>query len=345
MKKIYQGERYKKYNLRKILRSDRAKRNRRYSPKLPSYKDSINNIKGAVAAPEDFRLIENLEESLLFFKNLRSKDFISNVKGNRFVQMSLLDVEKVDFGAMNILAAISDDLLYKNILFQGNYPYDENCKKYLAESGFLNHMFDSNGNRIRLKSKSDMIFFEKGSGILLEKDNRKIGEMVKNAIEHLTGEKKHCLPVKTLILEICGNSIEWGKTSKKQWLFGLKYEDSKVIFTVTDVGLGILKTLHRKFGEKMEDTFRARTSLEILQGAFQKKYNSSSLEINRNKGLPSIRINYEEGNIKNLIIITNDVILHYDNPEKSRTLDNKDRFKGTFYQWEMDYDCIKQIYN
>lgn len=345
MRKIFQKERFKRYNLKKIRRSFRRKRNHKFTPRLTSYKDSIYTIKGTVDAPEDFRLVENLEQTLDFFRDIRSKDFISNIKGNKFVRMSLFNVTSVDFGAMNFLTAISDDLHYKGILFQGNLPNDKNCQEYLAESGFLNHMYDTHGNKIKVKSNSDMIFFEKGNGILLEKDNRRIGEMVKNAIFHLTRERKHCLPIKTLILEICGNSIEWGKTSKRQWLFGLKYENSKVIFTVTDVGLGILKTLHRKFGEQMEDIFRNKSSLEILKGAFEKKYNSSSLEINRNKGLPSIRVNYEEGNIKNLIIVTNDVILHYDQPEKSRTLTNKKRLKGTFYQWEMDIETMKKIYN
>jgi hypothetical protein len=257
----------------------------------------------------------------------------------------LSNVQKIDFGIINILTAISDDFLYKNIILKVNLPTDLKCKNYITESGFLNRMYDSNGNKINAKTKSDMIFFEKGTGKLSERDNKKISEMVRNAVLHLTGESKHCLPIKTLILEICGNSIEWGNTSKKQWLFGLKYDENRVIFTVTDVGLGILKTLHRKFGQIMNDIFSSRSSLEILIGAFQKKYNSSTLEENRNKGLPSIRINHEIGNIKNLTIITNDVILHYDNEQFSRTLTNKSEFRGTFYKWEMDLDCMNKIYN
>lgn len=58
------------------------------------------------------------------------------------------------------------------------------------------------------------------------------------------------MSVKTIILEICGNSIEWSGTDNKQWLLGVKYESDRVIFTVTDVGKGILETLYRKFGKK-----------------------------------------------------------------------------------------------
>ena len=345
MKKLYTQKKFKKYNKRKSKKGFK-KRNRTIQFKYTSYKDAILKIKEKVLAPIDFRFINNIEQCLLFVRNIRSKDYLTNVKGNKSVEMNLENVKLIDYATISVLTAISDDLKYKNINFRGNFPSDPRCKNFMIESGFLNHMFDSNGNKISVKSKSDLIFFEKGTGKLLEKDNKKISEMVKNAMLHLTGESKHCLPIKTLILEICGNSIEWGNTTKKQWLFGLKYDSNKVIFTVTDVGLGILKTLYRKFGQKIEDVFTNKSNLEILIGAFEKKYNSSTKEENRNKGLPSIRINYEKSNIKNLIIVTNDVILQYDDLNKSKTFKKgSPRFRGTFYQWEMDSDCINNIYN
>lgn len=346
MKKIYQSAKFRKFNLKKSIKG-LLKRNKKYSEieNLPSYKDSIYNIKDAIIAPIDFRFVENTEQVLKLYSKIRSKDNISNIKSQKYVEMSFEEVKLLDYGTLSVLTAITDDLKSKNILFRANYPKDSLCKSFLIDSGFLANMFDSNGNKIKQKSNSELIFFEKGSGKLLEKDNRKISELVKKVVFKLTGETKHCKPIKTLILEICGNSIEWGNTTKKQWLFGLKYESDKVIFTVTDVGIGILSTLYRKFGQKLSDLFQNKTHLEILTGAFEKKYGSNTLEVNRNKGLPSIRINYEIGNIKNLIIVTNDVILRYDNNEKSKVFAQKTRrFKGTFYQWEMDNDCMNKIF-
>lgn len=345
MKKIFQKEKYKRYNLRKSKKGLRKRKNK-YIANYTSYKDSISNIKDKVIAPQDCRLIENTEKCLKFFRDIRSKEYLTNIKGEKSVEFSFESVNEIDYGTISILTAISDDLKYKNINFRGNLPPpNTKSREFIIESGFLNHMYDSGGNKISLNAKSDLIFFEKGSGKLLEKDNKKISDMVKNAIFHLTGISKHCLPIKTLILEICGNSIEWGNTSKKQWLFGLKYNDNKVIFTVTDVGLGILKTLRKKNIQKINDAFTFKSPVEILIGAFQKKYNSSTLEENRNKGLPSVRLNYEIGNIRNLIVITNDVILQYENQSKSRTFQKgTPRYRGTYYQWEMDLGSIKNIY-
>lgn len=187
-----------------------------------------------------------------------------------------------------------------------------------------------------------MIFFEKGSGRLTENDSRKISLLVKNVVNHLTGHERHCLPMRTIILEICGNSIEWSGTQSKQWLLGVKYEENEVIFTVTDVGKGILDTLYRKFSKKLFEVFKSDD--KILQGAFDKRYGSSTQEENRNKGLPAVKANFQKGTINNLKVLTNNVILHFDNDDNSRTFSfNQPRFKGTFYQWSMTNECLAKL--
>ena len=137
-------------------------------------------------------------------------------------------------------------------------------------------------------------------------------------MQHLTGEISQCKSIKTIILEICGNSIEWGGTANKQWLLGVKYETGKVIFTVTDVGKGILETLHRKFSLQLADKFTNKSNDEVLIGAFDQKYGSSSQEVNRNKGLPAVKFNFEQGIIGNLKVLTNNVILHFNDKLKDQ---------------------------
>ncbi len=189
-----------------------------------------------------------------------------------------------------------------------------------------------------------MIFFEKGCGILSFEDNKKISSLVKDVVGHLTGDYKYSLPVKTIILEICGNSIEWANTENKQWLLGVKYDLDKVIFTVTDVGKGILETLYRRFKKRFFDTFRSND--EILKGAFEKKYGSSTQEVNRNKGLPAVKANFECGTIDRLKVLTNNVILHFDDESSSATLPKGSaRFRGTFYQWEMTKQSLNYVKN
>ena len=299
------------------------------------------DIKQAIAAPCDFRLIYNREECLDFFRMLRNDEAVSIIRNRRFVRITLKDVQRMDYAAISVLTAISDELKSNNITITGDFPRNEECKQFLLESGFLNQMYDDNNKPFPKAEKSEMIFFEKGCGTLSENDNKKISNIVKNVTKHLTGTPKHNQSIKTILLEICGNSIEWSGTKNKQWLLGVKYDSNKVTFTVVDVGKGILETLYRKFGRRATDFITLKTEADVLMGAFDKKYGSTTQQVNRNKGLPSVKANYQDGKIKNLIVLTNNVVLHFANQEQSRTFARKSpRFKGTFYQWEMDSDCI-----
>jgi len=47
-------------------------------------------------------------------------------------------------------------------------------------------MFDMNKRKYNKSENSDLIFFEKGCGILSREDNKKISLLVKNVINHLT---------------------------------------------------------------------------------------------------------------------------------------------------------------
>jgi hypothetical protein len=372
MKKLFTTPEYKLYQSRKNLKIEKKlrkkglskiRRRKLYLQEIERQKQerqekSIYNVRNKssyklkkknvinppVFAPEDFRLIENTEECLLFFRNIRNEENINTFKNLKIVLMSMKYVTQIDYGTTSILTAISDDLKYKGIVLKGDFPSDPKCKKFIIDSGILNHMVDERGNAFPKPEKSDLIFFEKGCGVLSTEDNKKISQMVMNVVNHLTGESKYCLPVKTIILEICGNSIEWGGTDNRQWLFGVKYEDEKVIFTVTDVGKGILDTLYRKFKHRITDVFTIKPNDEILKGAFNKKYGSNTQEINRNKGLPSVKSNFEQGTIKELKVLTNNVILHFDDDVQSKAFEKgKPRFKGTFYQWSMSNECINNI--
>lgn len=351
MKKVYTTPEYKVWQKRKLQRIQRRARKKKpgssnggISTTNGLIPQGLSDIKSPVFAPIDFRLMENTEGCLTVFRDIRSELYVSKSRNMRYVILSLRDITQIDYGTISILTAISDDLKYKRIIFRVFLPEDVECKQFMIDSGFLNNMFDSYGKPYPKTEKSELIFFEKGSGVLSEKDNRRISSLVKNVVNHLIGESKYCLAVKTIILEVCGNSIEWSGTESKQWLLGVKYENERVVFTVTDVGRGILDTLNRKFKAILKDLFTLKSDDDILKGAFEKKYGSTTEETNRNKGLPAVKANFLQGTIDNLKVLTNSVILHFDDDKQSRTFERGfSRFKGTFYQWEMTKACINKI--
>lgn len=358
MKKIYTTYEYKQKHKRKLLSLEvkyrkkkknafeRLKLVKRQQELFKNYKINKRDITLPVYAPIDFRLIENTEQCLTFFRDIRSNENLIKQNNKKHVIISLTDVEKIDYATISVLTAISDDLKSKKINLQGDFPVNAECKKYIIESGFLNHMVDGRNRKFQSFGKSKLIFFEKGAGILSKQDSKKITELIKDSVEHLTGERKNIKMLKSVLLEICGNSIEHSKTKCKLWLLGVKYEDDKVCFTVTDVGKGILETLFITNFKIMSDLIRFKNKLQILEGAFEQKYGSSTQEENRNKGLPAVKACYKLGVIKNLIVLTNNVILHFDKNEKSNIFSlGKPRFKGTIYQWELTKESIVNSIN
>lgn len=350
MKKLYTTREYKEWQKRRIQKIERKLRRKNRIVKKSKKKSTsttrhspVNDVKLPVVAPADLRLIENLDGCLEFFRDLRSEDYLSQRGIVKFVIMSLKDVTQIDYGTISVLTSLNDDLRFRRILLKTILPDNPECKKFMIDSGYLNNLVDDHGRPFPKAEKSELIFFEKGTGFLSDEDSKRISLIVKNVVGHLTGTPKYCQPIKTIILEICGNSIEWSGTDNQQWLLGVKYESDRVIFTVTDVGRGILETLYRKFTKKyFADALRS--SDEILKRAFDKKYGSTTQEENRNKGLPAVKASFIQGKIKALKVLTNNVILHFDDDTQSREFKKgSPRFKGTFYQWEMTNDCLTTI--
>lgn len=251
-------------------------------------------------------------------------------------------VTSIDIGAISfLLAKINEIRIKKKNRFWGRIPNDPKCKKIIEESGFLQYMTDIFGNEF--KRKSDNFIFKLGTG---KTRNKQVGEAIEKSLNFITGKTEKYPPVYSIVQEICSNSVEWANPESKKnknWFLGLNNNKSlfsnSITFTMTDIGYGILNTLNKKFITQIKESFLTKDT-DILLRAFDRKYGSKTLEINRNRGLPLIKNRFHKGFIKNLIVITNNAYLDFNNHENSRTL--KKNLHGTFYSWEIDKDCIKK---
>lgn len=347
MKKFNKKKKYKKWHDKRALKiSKQRKKKKIYNAdarKVPIYKNHKSEIikREPVIAPENLCLLSETEDCITFFNEIRNENNINKFGHLCFVQMSIKNVLKFDYSTICILIALIGDLKSKGIYLRGDFPENEDCRNQIIESGLLDVLFNEQGKPFKKSQTSELLFIEKGSKLLTRKDNIRISKSVKSVVKHLTGEEYYCKKLRTILLEICGNSIEWGGTKHRQWLIGIKYDKERVIFTITDVGRGILNTLNKKFRQKLSEIFDSKGDDEILKGAFIKKYGSSSKMVNRNKGLPSIKNGFDDGLLKNLKVLTNNVILHYDNDDDSKVFSKNNEFKGTLYRWIITKESLK----
>lgn len=291
-----------------------------------------------VCAPENFCLIDNPGECVKFFADMRS---VCDSRSRVILSLDLSNVVHLDFPTVVLFKAVNRELTNRGILINGNLPQNADCRQFLIGAGFLEDLYDTNGQKFKESGESVILKIEKGNGRLTTKQSKSISQLLQKSSEHLLGFSKPQIKLKSALKEICGNSIEWGDAFSKFWMIGIKFEGGKVIFVATDLGQGILKSLRRKFSDKVID-WLSKSDIDILEGAFNRKYGSTSKDLNRNRGLPSIKALNEDGKVENLCVLTNNVLLCFEDNNKSITFANKrTAFKGTLYTWEQTVNCLQ----
>ena len=348
MKKHQTSKSYKRINSTKSKKGSaksKKRRGKKYNPNkfsIPLYYDRRVQFKEAdpLIAPKDICLMSKTVSTLEFFNELRSPSNFSKYGGFCFIHIDLTEVKDLDYSSTCVLKAIMEDLKSKKVFSRATLPKDKMARQRMKDGGLLNSMYDSGGNPFKNSSSSDLIFVKTGSKRLAHDENVNISKTLKKVVKYLTGVEKHNKELRNVVMEICGNSLEWAQTPKKQWLIAVKYEKNRVIFTATDVGVGILKSIYRRFAVRLKETFNRLDDVEILNNAFIKKYGSTSKKSNRNKGLPVIKSAFENGLILDLKVITNEVTLDFDNQENNLKLPRSSEFGGTFYRWIVTKDSI-----
>ncbi len=304
-----------------------------------NFKNKIS-ISDNIKVPKNFSYLVNPLDCNYFFNQLREKGNCNFINGKVFYKICFQNTKNVDFAAVSILKSIMEEANLSGISFSGNMPKNLNCKNKLIEFGFLNNL-KHNGN-LEIKSSVEYLSYKKKSGIITVNDYKDFDKISAKAHLHITGVPGYFDELITIFKEIGSNAVEWSHSKGKQWMIGFYEDEEKVIINVTDLGKGILETLFRAGRLQFIDFFSFRGSMQFLERAFQRKYGSLSQEINRNKGLPFIKRTHDEKKFKNLVVSTNDIFYNFEQKEKSATsLRNATNFSGTFYQWEIDKQCIK----
>ena len=185
--------------------------------------------------------------------------------------------------------------IVKNISIQDIF---NECQKYLKESGFLNNKVDANGKLFPQENHSDNMKIERGSVKLKDEHIQKVVEIEKHICKHVTGTEGKLYRHIDMIKEVCGNTVDWSGAVKDQWSYGVKFEEGKVIVVALDLGKGILESISRRFVDIVGDALTIKSHVDILEGAYNKKYGSTSKRRNRNRGLPMLKYCNERGIIR-----------------------------------------------
>ena len=330
----------KKYSHKWFLHNNKkAKKRHSLSKKIISRKKSML----IVEAPEDLRLLENPEETLKFIRQIRKEEYYYPVMQKKKIDVSLKKVKEIDYATISIIKTISVNRKNEQKIMSFKNPEASAPRKMLKNTGFFKDMYNEFGKKINGKTNGEMMTFSKGSGKLKSSDIVEVSNRIKRILSDigLTGcnlRKTHSR-IHSIVLEICGNAIEWGysETKNRKWIMGIyRKTDKTAIVTITDIGKGIIETLNKKWKDKLPYFFGVQDSVTILNQAFEKKYGSNTGKINRNHGLPAIKKGFQDNLFSKLYVVTNDGFIDFENEYNSKKLSSASKFRGTFYQWSIE---------
>lgn len=336
-----------KKNYRRIRRRNRIKKLRNIRSNIGSNIYRPNNVKNKgrsyfdnglrkLVAPELFSFFKNSDFVIDYINQI---DKLEKKRSTRQIRFELDNIKDIDLGAISLLLSKINELSYYKINCYGSLPKDNVCKEFIYDSGFLDQMIN-----VQTRKK----FERNGKNLIVNRgfdktDNKKTADEIKKTMLHLTGEPSRFPPLYSIIQEICSNSVEHANVEKykKNWLIASNYDNpEKVTYTLTDMGEGIIKTIKKKKLDGILRLMQIKKSTDMLSAIFNKEYSSSTLDINRNKGLPKILEVHKKGYIENLVVVTNNALYDFDNPRNARVLNRN--FKGTFYYWEINLNCIEK---
>lgn len=354
MKKLYTTRKYSIRNLRHAKRSLRrqlvfkeykrlknkadigvSKQERSYKKKFEEpYKDYKR-----IHAPENFSFIENSAGVV---------DFISKLK-NHFdekekVFVVLKKVKTISYDAIVVLLSIMVRFKATKIDFNGDFPENEEARRILTESKFLQYLYQSfrNEDRYQLGQNSSIV-----THAWKDVDSELGNELIKNASKTIWGEERRCQGVQRTLIELMlntNNHADDSKKGEKHWWLSVHHDkvNKKVSFAFIDFGVGVFTSLNNKrhgskfFGivDKLKERVKFGNNADLLRLIMDGTlHRTATGKPYHGKGLPGINKVRERNQISNLNIITNDVHASLDND--SFQIMSKS-FSGTFVYWELN---------
>lgn len=328
MKKSYKLIKFKKFNSR---RSERAQKQKRKQKKRKTKRQKFQTVpisKGStveyekIMAPQIFSIVSNSNETIKFLSTIH--DFINRRKS---FNMDLSCVQSITPDVITYLLLLINEANNTHVSFRGNAPNAQKPKNQFINSGFYDYV---KSNYQNFSFNDDIVAVKKG-----KKADGDVAEEIRNFMQSkIKVTNQQLCALYAAIIECMSNTnYHAGRTQgTTYWWTMALYDDSesKVYVSFVDNGLGIPTTVKKKFKNIMN-------SDETLLREAVDGNNMSKEGVFRNKGLPQIKKQFTEGDIENLVFVSNNG--YYSLKENSAEYLNH-KFIGTLISWEFSGEKI-----
>ena len=271
-------------------------------------------------------------------------NFIHRVKSasilNNRILIDLKQVKEICDGSIVMLLSLIIELTKNKVRIKGTFPDNPVSRQTLEKSGFFKYIHglvqpenaDSKNTIIRTGTYTT--------------PPSEVSEQIYNSMETIWGNKGRNPPLRGGVYEMVRNSCDHAFPSESMdifWHFSVTHNDelNAVSYSFVDNGKGIINTLHRKGILKQIQAY-FKSNHDMLFSAFKDGIQSRTGLSWRGKGLPTIYELVTDNVVRNLIVISNDVFIDFENNIQEK-LDPP--FSGTYYHWIIDTNCQKYCFN
>ncbi len=326
--KSFLQNRSEKEERRKRKRKERQKKLRLVKVNLRK-KRKLYSKYAEVIAPEKLTLQLGYSEEVLKFiallKEIGKTEDVINIRLHKVVD--------IGEGAIGMLLSVMKELTNRGVALKGEKPSNSVARNKLEKSGFFKYMsgYVSPEN---LKTKN--IIIHTGD---ITTSQTELEPAMPQAMETVWGVKGRCPELFGVIGEMLRNSCDHAFQTDNNvfWHLGVSHIESEntVKFSFVDNGVGIIRKYYEDNNwRKVKNHFKSNAT--ILEKAYKKGIASQTGLPWRGEGLPTIYELYTDNIITNLVVITNNVYLDFDNKKFEEI---KVSFSGTYYFWKVNRSC------
>lgn len=294
-------------------------------------RNSIYRLK----APRHLSIFDETQNAIVYFDKVLQT--IKNCKFKDSILFDLSEVEVITPDAIMYLIAIIRNtrrIRLLRISCGGNMPKADSARDIIEQSGFFS--FVSSTSKLQIKSDSSYMKISDG----VDADGELASsfcDFVQNSCRQTALSTKRLYP---MIIELMTNTHQHAYDSREaqtmmgNWYIFAQDTGTAIHFVFLDTGLGIPKTVLKRFYEKIKD-FAFRNDAVYLKSALQGKFRSETKQEHRGKGLPGI---YEDAcnlSIMGLSIISGQgkCTVREDGVIETESFDQM--FEGTLFTWDI----------
>lgn len=288
-------------------------------------------------APDHFSIVNNKEETLLFFNHAITE--MERCSFHQDIFFDLKPIKTISPDAIMLLIALVKNIKRCKMMravCRGNLPDDPEARAYIERSGFYSYV----------KVHRPLPQPDLKAAIQISSGHEVDPALIGNICSFVSAraelpERLHTKGLYQIITELMTNTIQHAYTNggpmDNRWYIYVEDSETTIQFIFLDTGVGIPSTIKVNFFEKVVQTLGSNANdAKLISSALKGDYRSETGERHRGKGLPNIYDASKTDRISKLNIISGYGQCMVDAKCAIIESSSSINFPGTLFCWQFD---------